>query len=259
MQGSSSTSPCSSSSKISPMSTVPVDQTGEYIDHQFSNSSIADWDLQNGDSNPLLKETRESLFRSLPTVVPIWHQTTWVATSRPRYTAIVADLGLCLDLSQENVDTVSLVGNPYYISPECLNRIAPYSFAADLFAVGLLICELITHLVNDGVNVPRTKEFGLDHQQLPVPASCPNWLFQIAVDCCTVEHRKRPTAAEVIDRLTVLLSAHPSAATTTDLAGVLSPNYSVDHTAHSVGPALLLNGSSELSSVTKGQVHSVDA
>ncbi|THD23989.1 hypothetical protein D915_005081 [Fasciola hepatica] len=103
------------------------------------------------------------------------------------------------------------------------------------------------------------QEFGLDHQQLPVPASCPNWLFQIAVDCCTVEHRKRPTAAEVIERLTVLLSAHSTAATTTDLAGVLGPNYSIDHTAHSVNPALLLNGSSELSSVTKGQVHSVDA
>ncbi|KAA0183644.1 Dual specificity testis-specific protein kinase, partial [Fasciolopsis buskii] len=157
MKGSSSTSPCSSSSKISPVLTGSVDQTGEYADDQFYSSPITDWDSQNGDSNPLMKETRESMFRSLPIVVPIWQQATWVATSHPRYTAIVADLGLCLDLSRENVDTISLVGNPYYIAPECLNRVAPYSFAADLFAVGLLICELITLLVNDGANVPRTK------------------------------------------------------------------------------------------------------
>ncbi|VDP81213.1 unnamed protein product [Echinostoma caproni] len=256
-EGSSGTSFCSSSSKVSPM----LDQGGEYMGDQSSNSSTVDWDLRNGDSNPLvdIKGTRESLFRSLPTVVPIWQQTTWVANSRPRYTAIVADLGLCLDLSQENADTVSLVGNPYYISPECLNRVAPYSFAADLFAIGLLICELVTQLVNDGVNVPRTKEFGLDHEHLPVPTSCPNWFFQLAVDCCTVDHQKRPTTAEVIERLTEFLSADPASITPTDLPDVISSTCAVGRTTHAVSSTCLLNGSSELNGVGKGKVPSVDA
>ncbi|CAH8608853.1 unnamed protein product [Heterobilharzia americana] len=115
------------------------------------------------------------------------------------FTALVADLGLCLDLTQDHVDAESVVGNPFYTAPECLNRIAPYTFAADIFSYGLLMCELITRLPNDCSLIPRTSSFGLDSENLPVPQDCPTWFFQLAVDCCTVDHLLRPNTLDVID------------------------------------------------------------
>ncbi|CAH8871271.1 unnamed protein product [Trichobilharzia szidati] len=117
------------------------------------------------------------------------------------FTALVADLGLCLDLSQDHVDAVSVVGNPFYTAPECLNRVAPYTFAADIFSYGLLVCELITRFPNDCSLIPRKSSFGLDHENLPIPSDCPIWLFQLAVDCCSVDHLLRPDILDVIDRI----------------------------------------------------------
>ncbi|CAH8628427.1 unnamed protein product [Schistosoma intercalatum] len=86
----------------------------------------------------------------------------------------------------DHADTVSVVGNPFYAAPECLNRVAPYTFAADIFSYGLLLYELIRRFHNDCSLIPRTPSFGLDHENLPVPPDCPTWFFQLAVDCCTL-------------------------------------------------------------------------
>ncbi|VDQ17170.1 unnamed protein product [Trichobilharzia regenti] len=56
---------------------------------------------------------------------------------------------------RDHVDAVSVVGNPFYTAPECLNRVAPYTFAADIFSYGLLVCELITRFPNDCSLIPR--------------------------------------------------------------------------------------------------------
>ncbi|BHF76360.1 Dual specificity testis-specific protein kinase 2 [Sparganum proliferum] len=113
------------------------------------------------------------------------------------YTAIVGDLGLCLDLRQKNVDRTITVGNPYFTAPECLKKRAPYSPAADVFSFGIILCELITCLVNDGLRIPRTPLFGLDVDSLPTPSDCPPWLLDLAVRCCNVEHTCRPLVKEI--------------------------------------------------------------
>uniref|UniRef100_A0A5K4F3C3 dual-specificity kinase n=3 Tax=Schistosoma mansoni TaxID=6183 RepID=A0A5K4F3C3_SCHMA len=122
-------------------------------------------------------------------------------SSSLEFTALVADLGLCLDLKQDHSDTVSVVGNPFYAAPECLNRVAPYTFAADIFSYGLLMCELITRLHNDCSLIPRTPSFGLDQENLPVPPDCPTWFLQLAVDCCTLDHLLRPHILGIIDSI----------------------------------------------------------
>ncbi|KAF7232929.1 hypothetical protein EG68_10505 [Paragonimus skrjabini miyazakii] len=169
-------------------------------------------DVVNGDrlspSSNRSKRPPPNRFIAVPVVEPIWKRAAWTSllSQANGYTAIVADLGLCLDLSQEHADAVSLVGNPYYIAPECLNRVAPYTFAADVFSYGILLCELITRLINDGNRIPRTHEFGLDHQKLPVPPSCPRWFLQVALDCCMVDHTKRPSLSHILSRFSDHLS-----------------------------------------------------
>ncbi|TGZ73392.1 hypothetical protein CRM22_001542 [Opisthorchis felineus] len=170
--------------------------------------------MQNGDPS-MLEQTKfaKHCLLSLPIIEPVWKRLAWSSAlfppdTSPSYTAVVADLGLCLDLSQTNTDAVSLVGNPYYIAPECLNRIAPYTFAADVFSFGILTCELITRLVNDGARIPRTNDFGLDHQNLPVPPTCPPRLHQVALDCCTVDHLQRPPLKTIITELVENLTDH---------------------------------------------------
>ncbi|VEL40575.1 unnamed protein product [Protopolystoma xenopodis] len=61
----------------------------------------------------------------------------------------------------------TIAGNPYYTAPECLSRTAPYSYAADLFAYGILLCELITRKPNQECLVPRTSSLTHDLAQLP--------------------------------------------------------------------------------------------
>ncbi|VDM17480.1 unnamed protein product [Hydatigera taeniaeformis] len=117
------------------------------------------------------------------------------------YTAVVGDLGVCLDLRQRNVDATIIAGSAYCTAPECLRKLAPYSPAADIFAFGLLVCELIVRLVNNGSTIPRTDEFGLDKDNLPVPPDCPPWFLDLAVDCCKVNHLERPSVDEITDRI----------------------------------------------------------
>lgn len=57
---------------------------------------------------------------------------------------------------RRNVDATIIAGSAYCTAPECLRKLAPYSPAADIFAFGLLVCELIVRLVNNGSTIPRT-------------------------------------------------------------------------------------------------------
>ncbi|VDD78412.1 unnamed protein product [Mesocestoides corti] len=100
-----------------------------------------------------------------------------------------------------NVDATKIAGSAYCTAPECLHKVAPYSPAADIFAFGLLVCELITRLVNNGSTIPRTAEFGLDRDSLPVSQDCPAWFLELAVDCCKVEHQERPSVEDIVDRI----------------------------------------------------------
>ncbi|KAM3184658.1 hypothetical protein ACTXT7_007913 [Hymenolepis weldensis] len=158
----------------------------------------------------------------------------------PPYIAVVGDLGVCLDLRQlssnnetstwiqrirvaegslivsifshpvyktkrpvitRNVDATVIAGSAYCTAPECLRKLAPYSPAADIFAYGLLVCELIARVVNNGSAIPRTSDFGLDKENLCVPDDCPQWFLDLAVDCCKVNHLERPSAKEIVDRI----------------------------------------------------------
>lgn len=61
-----------------------------------------------------------------------------------------------LFVHRRNVDATIIAGSAYCTAPECLRKLAPYSPAADIFAFGLLVCELIARVVNNGSTIPRT-------------------------------------------------------------------------------------------------------
>ncbi|KAF6775623.1 hypothetical protein AHF37_05394 [Paragonimus kellicotti] len=309
----------SPSPQPSPSRTVPAVERERMGDIGSCQSEVVNLvDVLNGDrlspNSNCPKRPPPNRFIAVPIVEPIWKRAAWTSllSQVNGYTAIVADLGLCLDLSQEHADAVSLVGNPYYIAPECLNRVAPYTFAADVFSYGILLCELITRLINDGnriprthvslvrrsplpnlylrvafllrehadavslvgnpyyiapeclnrvapytfaadvfsygillcelitrlINdgnrIPRTHEFGLDHQKLPVPSSCPRWFLQVALDCCMVDHTKRPSLSHILSRFSDHLSEPFSFAS----SGLLSA-------CHITPPTYVPNGSND--------------
>jgi serine/threonine protein kinase len=54
----------------------------------------------------------------------------------------LGDFGICRVLDHTLQNAYSFVGTPYYLSPELLLR-KPYNYASDMWALGVLLCELM--------------------------------------------------------------------------------------------------------------------
>ncbi|XP_076440851.1 dual specificity testis-specific protein kinase 2-like [Babylonia areolata] len=118
------------------------------------------------------------------------------------YQAVLADFGLATKipdpLSREKLPTV---GSPYWMAPEVLNG-RFYNERADLFSVGIIMCEITARITADPDVMPRMENFGVDYVALSEMISyCPLDYLQLAFKCCQVDPAKRPQAVEIIEWL----------------------------------------------------------
>ncbi|EPY78570.1 dual specificity testis-specific protein kinase 1 [Camelus ferus] len=81
------------------------------------------------------------------------------------FTAVVGDFGLAekIPVYREGArkEPLAVVGSPYWMAPEVL-RGELYDEKADVFAFGIVLCELIARVPADPDYLPRTEDFGLD-------------------------------------------------------------------------------------------------
>ncbi|XP_060092459.1 dual specificity testis-specific protein kinase 1 [Heteronotia binoei] len=126
------------------------------------------------------------------------------------YTAVVGDFGLAEKIPTYSEggekEPLAVVGSPYWMAPEVL-RGELYNEKADVFAYGIILCEILARVPADPDYLPRTEDFGLDAAAFCtlVGADCPAPFLQLAFHCCSMEPAARPSFLEITQHLEAVL------------------------------------------------------
>ncbi|XP_022540215.2 dual specificity testis-specific protein kinase 2-like [Astyanax mexicanus] len=121
------------------------------------------------------------------------------------FTAVVGDFGLAEKIPDysDGVDKqpLAVVGSPYWMAPEVL-RGEFYNEKVDVFAYGIILCEIIARIEADPDVLPRTEDFGLDVQAFEhMVGDCPPPLLTLAVNCCNMSADIRPSFSDIVINL----------------------------------------------------------
>ncbi|NWY51993.1 TESK1 kinase, partial [Chionis minor] len=133
------------------------------------------------------------------------------------YTAVVGDFGLAEKIPTysegSEKEPLAVVGSPYWMAPEVL-RGEIYNEKADVFAYGIILCEIIARIPADPDYLPRTEDFGLDITtfRTMVGIDCPATFLQLAFHCCSMEPTSRPSFLEITQCLEGVLQHQPGVA-----------------------------------------------
>uniref|UniRef100_A0A672ZU68 dual-specificity kinase n=1 Tax=Sphaeramia orbicularis TaxID=375764 RepID=A0A672ZU68_9TELE len=118
------------------------------------------------------------------------------------FTAVVGDFGLAEKIPNysDGVEKqpLAIVGSPYWMAPEVL-RGELYDEKVDVFAYGIILCEIIARIEADPDFLPRTEDFGLDVEAFEnMVGDCPPAFFSLAVTCCNMSAERRPSFADIV-------------------------------------------------------------
>lgn len=118
------------------------------------------------------------------------------------FTAVVGDFGLAEKIPDYSdcvgKQPLAIVGSPYWMAPEVL-RGELYNEKVDVFAYGIILCEIIARIEADPDFLPRTEDFGLDVDAFEnMVGDCPPVFFSLAVTCCNMSAERRPTFSDIV-------------------------------------------------------------
>uniref|UniRef100_H3DNZ5 dual-specificity kinase n=1 Tax=Tetraodon nigroviridis TaxID=99883 RepID=H3DNZ5_TETNG len=118
--------------------------------------------------------------------------------------AIVGDFGLAEkipDCSEEEEQTPLAIVGPYWMAPEML-RGEVYDEKVDVFAYGIILCEIIARIQADPDILPRTEDFGLDVKSFQqMVGDCPADFLKLAISCCCLNVKVRPSFSVIVVEL----------------------------------------------------------
>ncbi|XP_026154517.1 dual specificity testis-specific protein kinase 2 isoform X1 [Mastacembelus armatus] len=115
--------------------------------------------------------------------------------------AVVGDFGLAEkipDYSEgEDQEPLAVVGSPFWMAPEVL-RGEVYNEKVDVFAYGIILCEIIARIQADPDILPRTEDFGLDVEAFQqMVGDCPPEFLELAIACCNLNAKIRPSFSQI--------------------------------------------------------------
>eukprot|EP00051_Salpingoeca_urceolata_P020172 m.300604 g.300604 ORF g.300604 m.300604 type:complete len:649 (-) comp19558_c0_seq7:446-2392(-) len=138
------------------------------------------------------------------------------------------------------------VGTAFYMAPEVLAG-DEYTELIDCFSMGIVFAEIISRLFADPDVLPRSFMmidgnfvFGLDEQRFVeecVGSDCPSPFVQIALECCEVQAKDRPSARNVWEALQALLVGLQAAKAVTEALADAVDGTSNDGRADEAVPA----------------------
>ena len=107
----------------------------------------------------------------------------------------VGDLGLSRYFSSRTAEAHSVVGTPYYMSPECIRGL-PYDWSSDIWSLGCLLYEMITlrsPFYMDGLNFYTLGKKITNCEYPPLPDSVPTNLKLLVYSMLHVNPQSRPS------------------------------------------------------------------
>ncbi|XP_018560678.1 dual specificity testis-specific protein kinase 2 [Lates calcarifer] len=119
--------------------------------------------------------------------------------------AVVGDFGLAEKIpdysEEEDQEPLAVVGSPYWMAPEVL-RGEVYNEKVDVFAYGIILCEIIARIQADPDILPRTEDFGLDVEAFQqMVGDCPPEFLELAIACCNMNAKLRPSFSQIVAEL----------------------------------------------------------
>jgi len=129
-----------------------------------------------------------------------------------RLQAVICDYGLATKIPDPKckvVKRLSIKGHPYWMSPECMTG-KDYNKSSDVFSFGVIICETLTRLDADPDVLLRTRDFGMDKENLlnridKTEGPPPDTLVELAMICCNLDPSVRPSFQQLKERLKVMI------------------------------------------------------
>ncbi|KAJ0055467.1 hypothetical protein NL108_003831 [Boleophthalmus pectinirostris] len=114
---------------------------------------------------------------------------------------VVGDFGLAEkipDYSEDGTqEPLAVVGSPYWMAPEVL-RGEVYNEKVDVFAYGIILCEIIARIQADPDILPRKEDFGLDVETFQhMVGDCPPDFLDLAITCCNMSSKLRPSFSQI--------------------------------------------------------------
>lgn len=113
--------------------------------------------------------------------------------------AKLGDLGLSRYFSSKTAQAQSMVGTPYYMSPECI-RGQPYEWSSDVWSLGCLLYELVAlrnPFFKQGLNYYTLGKLITSCEYDPLPARASPELTQLVAAMLQQDPAKRPSLREV--------------------------------------------------------------
>jgi NIMA (never in mitosis gene a)-related kinase len=110
----------------------------------------------------------------------------------------IGDFGIakCLEWTWQKAAT--LVGTPYYLSPEIVQN-QPYSFKSDVWSLGVLLYEMVTlKMPFDATSLPMLSIRIIKGNFNPVPQSFSKELRNLINNMLTVDCNRRPSINDLL-------------------------------------------------------------
>lgn len=115
-----------------------------------------------------------------------------------RTAAKLADFGISKFLEGPNALARTVVGTPYYLSPEMVQK-QPYSWASDVWALGCVLYEMCALRVPFDANDMRQLVDKIIRTNAPrIPSSYSRELVDLCAEMLLRESARRPTAAALV-------------------------------------------------------------